>query len=305
MSDFFIAYQSLFDLILLGAGYAFSQYLFLRAGSFSVATAGLAAIGAYAAAWFTMKFDGGILMGIAIGTIGGCLVSCLLAAPLSKLRGVYQAIATIAFVEIVTAVILFAEGITGGAMGLNGIPKLVETWHLLFAGALVMYMLYVLGNTSLGRAWDAVREDEAVAVSLGIHVAKYRYIAFAVSGAIAGLFGALEALHSYALSAQQFGFPLLVAALSYLVLGGRRSPLGPLVGAILLIMLPEISRGFADLRMMVYGVLLVLVINFMPKGVVDTVANAWARKRTRQSEKCAENKSGILSASPLKQGESK
>lgn len=305
MIEFFVAYQALFDLILIGAGYAFSQYLFLRAGSFSVATAGLAAVGAYAAAWLVMKLDGGLLLGAAAGTAAGCLLSCLLAVPLSKVRGVYQAIATIAFVEIVSSVILFAEDLTGGAMGLNGIPKLVDSWHLVVAVAFVLYVLYVLGNTSLGRAWDAIREDEAVAVSLGIHVAKYRYIAFAVSGAIAGLFGALEALHSYALSPQQFGFPLLVAALSYLVLGGRRSPLGPLVGAIILIVLPEISRGFADFRMLVYGVLLVVVITFMPKGVIDTVGGMLNKGRARQPKKSADNANQQRNAGIARPGEAK
>lgn len=284
MNEFFLVYQALFDLILIGAGYAFSQYLFLRAGSFSVATAGLAAVGAYSSAWLVMRFDGGIVMGAAAGIASGCLLSCVLAVPLSKVRGVYQAIATIAFVEIVSSVLLFAEGITGGAMGLNGIPKLADTWHLAVAVCVVLYVLYALGKTSLGRAWDAIREDEAVAVSLGIHIAKYRYIAFAVSGAIAGLFGSLEALHSYALAPQQFGFPLLVAALSYLVLGGRRSPLGPLVGAAILIVLPELSRGFADFRMMVYGVLLVVVITFMPKGVVDTLISVFRLTRKPRHE---------------------
>jgi len=305
MSEFFLTYQPLLDLILIGSGYAFSQYLFLRAGSFSVATAGLAAVGAYAAAWLVMKAGGGIIVGAIGGTAAGALLSSLLAIPLAKLRGVYQAIATIAFVEIVSSLVLFAESITGGAMGLNGIPKLVDTWQLVVAVAAVLYMLHVLGTTSLGRAWDAIREDEAVAVSLGVHVAKYRYIAFAVSGAISGLFGALEALHGYALSPQQFGFPLLVAALSYVVLGGRRSPLGPFVGAALLIILPEVSRGFADMRMLVYGVLLVCVITFMPKGVVDTLLERVSRRKSRVHQSKDGNPTTRAAVTSLAPGDAK
>jgi len=298
MSEFFLAYQPLIDLILIGSGYAFSQFLFLRAGSFSVAPAGLAGVSAYAAALLVTKLGAGLLVGAAAGIAVGGLLSCVLAVPLSKLRGVYQAIATIAFVEIVSSLILLAEGLTGGAMGLNGIRKLVGTVHLVAAVIAVLYMLRTVNATSLGRAWDAIREDEAVAVSLGIDIAKHRYIAFAVGGGIAGLFGALEALHGYGLSPQQFGFPLLVAALSYVVLGGRKHPLGPLVGAAVLTLLPELSRDFADFRMLVYGVLLVVAITYLPKGIVDTIIATGILKRHRLKKEAKYPQVGVQPGAP-------
>ena len=101
--------------------------------------------------------------------------------------------------------------------------------------------------------------------------ARHQTLAFVISGALAGLFGALEAFHSYALVPSQFGFSYLIAILSYVVFGGRTSIWGPIVGTAVLILLPEIARPLADARMLAYGLLLILTINFLPKGVADTL----------------------------------
>ncbi|MDF3608111.1 branched-chain amino acid ABC transporter permease [Paracoccus sp. DMF-8] len=130
-----------------------------------------------------------------------------------------------------------------------------------------------------------------MAVSLGINATRTQTIAYAISGLIAGLFGSLEALHSYAIEPNQFGFHLIIVILSYVVLGGRRSVWGPLVGVALLIALPEISRPLADARIMIYGLILMVMMNFMPRGIVDTLI-AWRENRkstaaqsaTRQAE---------------------
>jgi branched-chain amino acid transport system permease protein len=111
-------------------------------------------------------------------------------------------------------------------------------------------------------------------------------LAFALSGSIAGLFGALDAMRNYSLSPEQFGFNALVAALSYVVLGGRRSVWGPVVGAVILVILPEVARPLAENRMAVYGLLLAATIVYMPYGVVDTSV-AYLRRRRLQSRESA------------------
>ena len=119
-----------------------------------------------------------------------------------------------------------------------------------------------------------------MASSLGVSVTSYQALAFALSGAIAGLFGGLEAFHSYALEPNQFGFPLLVVILSYVVLGGRRSTIGPIVGTAFLIAILEVARPLAENRILVYGVLLVLIINYLPRGLADSLIDAARRRRT-------------------------
>jgi branched-chain amino acid transport system permease protein len=118
-----------------------------------------------------------------------------------------------------------------------------------------------------------------MAASLGVSVTSHQALAFAISGAIGGLFGGLEAFHGYALEPNQFGFAFLVAALSYVVFGGRRSVFGPLAGTAMLVAMPELARPLAENRVLVYGLLLVAVINFLPHGVVDTALDALRKRR--------------------------
>jgi branched-chain amino acid transport system permease protein len=279
MITFLLAYQPLLDVFLLNTGYALGQYIVLRAGVFSIANAGLSAIGAYLAAGLTLKFGLHPYLSLIAAMVAGTLFALFLSWPLARLRGVYQASATLAFVQVVLSLNVYAESLTGGAMGLNGIPKVVGTWTLAIVLAATIYVMSAISATRLGRAFDAVRQDEAVAISLGVSVRRSQSIAFAISGAVAGLFGGLEAFHGYALEPNQFGFSFLVAALSYVVLGGRRSVIGPVVGTAFLVLLPEISRPLAEYRMLVYGMLLMAIIAFLPRGLVDTGLDWWQKRR--------------------------
>lgn len=276
--NFLVANLPLVDLILIGTGYAFSQYVVLRSGTFSVATPGFAAIGAYFTAIMSVKVGVHPLACIALATLVGLFAGLLLSIPLARLRGVYQAIASMAFVEIMLSMNLFAESLTGGPLGFNGIPRYVTTWGLLAAVVLFTWILFRMSRSGIGRVFDAMRQDVAVAASLGVNPTRYHALAFGLSGAIAGLFGSLDALRNYSLSPEQFGFNALVASLSYVVLGGRRSVWGPLVGAVFLVSLPEIARPLADYRMAVYGLLLAATIVYLPYGVVDTLL-AWYQRR--------------------------
>lgn len=281
MIDWLIAYQGLADLTLLNVLLALSQYVILRAGAFSVATAGLAAIGAYTAADLIMSEHMNPALAVLIAAGAGAIMALLLSIPLARLRGVFQAIATLAFVQIVLSLSLYADTLTGGANGVNGIPKAVQTWHLVVIVAIVLWMLGNLGRSSTGRAFEAIQHDEHVAVAFGVEVTRTHALAFTLSGFLAGLTGGLIAAHNYSVVGEQFGFDLVVQILSFVVLGGRRSLAGPVVGAIVLTWLPELARPLADNRMVIYGALLMVVIIYLPHGLVDTVQlRLRARRRT-------------------------
>ena len=271
MMNFFAPHLPLLDLIFVGTGYALSQAIVFRAGTFSVATSGFAAVGAYAAAILTVKHGFHPAAGVVIGTLLGLLCGLLLSVPLARLRGVYQAIASLAFVEIVVALILFFEELTGGPLGFHNIPRSATTWTLFLVMLATMALLILLGKGGIGRAFDAIRQDPPVAASLGVNPTKYHVLSFALSGAIAGLFGGLDAMRNFSLTAEQFGFAILIGTLSAVVLGGRRSFMGPLVGTTILVLLPEIFRPLADYRQAIYGLLLVVVMAFLPFGVYDTI----------------------------------
>ena len=282
MIDQLLAWQSVLDLIAINAILAYSQYVVLRAGVFSIATAGFASIGAYIAAGFVVKMGLpaplGLLGGVALSTA----IAVLIALPLARLRGVFQAIATLAFVQIVLSVAQNATEITNGALGLNGIPKWATTPMILSILAVIVYGLRSLGRYGIGQAFDAIRQDETVAVSLGISVFRTHLWAFALSGFLGGLGGALDAYHSYSITPDAFGFHLLVACLTFVVLGGRVSVWGPLVGAALLTLLPELARPFKDYRLLVHGALLIAIIIYLQNGIVDTLIAQWRHRSLRR-----------------------
>ena len=284
MIDILTAYRSLLDLVLLNALLAFSQYVVLRAGVFSVATAGLAAIGAYTAANAVVAWGWPAPLGLLAATLLATLAAVLIALPLARLRGVFQAIATLAFVQLVLSVTQNAASLTGGALGMNGIPRWANTPILLGAVGAVLYVLWRLGRSWVGRAFDTIRQDETVAVSLGIDVSRTHLLAFGLSGALAGLGGGLDAYHGYSITPDAFGFRLLVACLTFVVLGGRVSPWGPLVGAAVLTALPEVARPFRDYALLVHGALLIVVITYLPDGIVDTIARRVRHGRLRRPE---------------------
>jgi len=277
--NYILGYQPLLDVFLLHLGLAFSQWLVLRAGVFSLATVGLAAVGAYTGGVLVLSLGLPAPLALLASAVSGGLVALLLSVPLARLRGVYQAIATVAFIQIVLSLNIYAEGLTGGAQGLNGIPKTVGTGTLLIAALLTVWLMLAITRSRLGRAFDAIRQNEAVAASLGVSIVRHQTLAFVISGALAGVYGALEAFHSYALAPSQFGFPFLIAVLSYVVFGGRNTIIGPIVGTAILLLLPEFARPLADARMLVYGLLLILTINYLPRGIADTlIERARARR---------------------------
>jgi branched-chain amino acid transport system permease protein len=281
MIDFLIGWQSLAELMLINCLLALSQYVVLRAGVFSVATAAFAALGAYGAALMHIRIGVPAPLALVFAVFLGLASSLLLSLPLARLRGVFQAIATLAFVQIVMALNLNATDLTGGALGLNGIPKSVGFWTLLCATGLLTYAFAAMSRTALGSAFDAVRQDETVAATLGISIRRTHAMAFALSGAVSGLAGGLIAFHDYSLVPEQFGFSMLVAALAFVVLGGHLSVWGPLAGAVILTALPEVARPVAEQRMLVHGGLLIVVIAYLQHGVVDTLRLRWRRPSRR------------------------
>jgi branched-chain amino acid transport system permease protein len=285
-----LSYQPLLDICLLSLGFAYSQQVVLRAGVFSVATAGFASIGAYCAA-ILVKYHGvpgpiALVLALACGALAGWLLS----VPLSRLRGVYQAIATLAFVQIVMATMLTAEDLTGGGFGINEIPKSISTWHMVAFGAALLYVMIRIKMSGIGRAFDAIQQDETVGAVLGVSIRKYHALAFTISGAIGGFYGGVESLHSYSLIPGQYGFPFVIAVLAYNVIGGRRSVIGPVIGVAFLSLLPELSRPLAEYRPMITGLIMILVMNFMPNGLVDTALSWWKKRKTGPNARSKEGR---------------
>lgn len=240
-------------------------------GQFSLGHAGFMCIGAYAAAIVTKSNPTieGFIIGVVIGAVISAIVALIVAIPTLRLKGDYLAIATLGFSEIVRIIVLNME-VTNGAAGLFGIPKLT-TWPLLVV-CIIITMLVVLNfsRSAPGRACISIREDEIAAESMGINTTKYKTIAFVIGAILAALAGALYACNFYVVKPDIFTWARSVDILIIVVFGGMGSFTGSLVAAIVIGFINMFLQQFSDVRMIIYGAALVLIMVFRPQGLFGT-----------------------------------
>ncbi|MBC5809974.1 MAG: branched-chain amino acid ABC transporter permease [Candidatus Eremiobacteraeota bacterium] len=272
--DFYAKHSRLVDQIGVNAIMALSLSVSLRAGQLALAQAAFMGIAAYLSAILSLNAHWPLLASIALAMLVSALVAALLAYPVRRLRGVFLAIATIGFGEIVR---VFANNfsITGGAEGLSGIPNDATTPVIYVGLALVAVALFALSRTKFALAVSLVREDEHAARSVGVDVGAIRTLSLALGGAIAGLGGALYAHSNFFLTPADFGFGRMEQILVACVIGGVTNAAGAVLGAGLITLLPEITRAVQAatganvdfFRELVTGVVLLGVILFAPAGI--------------------------------------
>ncbi|MBV6305414.1 branched-chain amino acid ABC transporter permease [Candidimonas humi] len=258
---------------------ALSIWLTLVCGMLSIANAAFMGIGAYAAAILTMNYGAPFGVSLAAGMIAPAVLAAIIGLPTIRLSGVYLAMATLAFGEVVRVIVLNTESVTGGALGLNGIPQLTQWWHVLLAVVIVLLVLWRLRVSKIGRAFDAIRGDETAASLMGVNVRANKLLAFVLGGAIAGLAGALNAHLTFFIGPNEYGFERAVEILTMTILGGISGLIGPLLGSTIITLLPEVLRGFDSFRLVANGLILVLIVLFLPRGIWDPARYAqWLRK---------------------------
>jgi len=218
---------------------------------------------------------------VAVGAAG--LAGLALAAFAVRLRGHYLAIASLGFAVITYQVLVNWESVTQGVRGMYGIlppvPNIVALFYLVAAVAFVIYFLLDnLVRSPVGDTLRAIREDEISAASLGVNSAVWKAFAFGIGAAIAGLAGVFYPGFVGTLVPDAFGIVESFTMMAMVIVGGMGTMIGPVIGAIVLTFLPEVLRGFGELRLMIYGLALTLVVLFMPGGMVQ----AWISLRRRQ-----------------------
>lgn len=270
--------------MLIGALLGVSVYLPLAAGQLSLATPAFYAVGGTLAALLSTTWpalgagaDGSLplasfLLELLLGGLLAGALALLVGRPVLRLQGIYLAIATIALVEIVRVAILNLP-FTGGAIGIFGIPQPFPTaaGYLLPALgllALAGWLCQRLEVMPLGRAMAAVRHDELAASCMGIDTTKVKLTAFVLSAVLAGSTGALAAHVLNTWNARQGSFDTAVTMLAFVILGGSRSWLGPVVGGLLLTALPELLRPVGDGRLVLFGLLILLGPVLFPQGLI-------------------------------------
>ena len=271
MTDFLKTYNAVIVLMGINGVLAYSMYAVLVAGQLSLAQAAFASLAAYTSALLTIHAGLPLVVVAVIGIAVGAATALVVGLPVLRLRGVFLAIATLGFGEVVR-IMAINLSITGGAQGLRGIPKVVGVPHAWIALAVAAWFFARMRPTRLGLGLTAVREDEIAAEAAGVDTVRYKMYAFIISGAVAGLSGVLSAHFLRFISAGQFGFARALDALEYAIVGGTGMWAGPALGAGFLTVLPEVERQFgfdqAWLRPAISGGILLLVILFLPEGLV-------------------------------------
>jgi branched-chain amino acid transport system permease protein len=257
---------------------ALSIYLTLSCGMLTVANAAFMGLGAYTAALLTLRALLPLWLGVCAGALVAALTALAIGRPTLRLSGVYLAMATLAFGEVVRIVILNTEDLTGGALGLNAIPQSTEWYDVAAAVGLALYILLRLASSRTGRTMAAIAQDETATELMGLNVRAYKLFAFVAGATLAGVAGALNAHFTFFISPNEYGFDRGVEILAMGVLGGTGSPWGAVIGGVLITLLPELLRGLGHYRPLINGAVLIVIILFSPKGLWDLLH--FSRHRT-------------------------
>lgn len=309
-------YLQVASFILINIILGVSIYITLGTGQLSLGHAGFMAIGAYTSAILTLTYNVPLILGIAIAAIFTGFIGVLIGIPALRLHGVYLAIATLGFGEVIRVLFINWVELTNGAIGIANIPHLGREMLNLsrnigldpemiglkpnqFTGLAVFLILLIISivviwffirqnNSRIGRAFASIKMDEEASEAMGINITYYKILAFGQGALLAGFAGALYAHVTAYISPSDFDYHRAVEILIFAIFGGSEVIWGPIFGAIFLSSMPEYLRVISEYRFMIYGALLVLMMAFRPQGIIDVNVINWIKglgKKKKGDEK--------------------
>ena len=242
-------------------------------------------IGAYTYAILNQNFGVNFWIALPLGAVFSMIFGILLGFPVLRLKGDYLAIVTLGFAEIVRIVMENWNDFSSGPSGIANIPRpgffgiklslqQATIYIYMITLALVIFTIFVvrrLENSRLGRAWEAMREDAIASESMGVNITTTKLTAFALGVFWAGMVGVIFAAKTTFVNPASFTLLESVLILCIIVLGGMGSTSGVIVGAFMIVLLPEYLRAFSEYRMLIYGAILVLMMVFRPNGIIQKV----------------------------------
>jgi branched-chain amino acid transport system permease protein len=255
-------------LLAINVVYAYAAFLPMAAGQLNLGVAGFAAIGGYVSAAISNNTPVSAMVAIPLGGLGAGVVAFVIAVPVLRTRGIYLALATFAVGQIVQATILNLE-VVGGAAGYPVAAFLRFPVVAAFAFGVFVFVA-LLFSTRFGIAITAVHDDERVAELMGVNVRAFQVAAFSLGSALAGIGGGLYAHHFSYIEAQYFSISLSITIVLYVLFGGTQTVLGPLVGAAVFTLLPELLRASAQWRYVIFAATLIVVMALRPQGLVTS-----------------------------------
>jgi branched-chain amino acid transport system permease protein len=261
-------------------------------GQFSLGHAGFMSVGAYLAAAVTvfvgprlLGAEGGsalqqgglFLAALIVGGLSAAFAGLLVGVPSLRLKGDYLALVTLGFGEIIRVVFQNFEPL-GGALGLNGIPAYTTIFWVIAFGALSVFVVTCLVNSTYGRGFLATHDDEIASEAVGLNTTRYKIVAFVIGAFFAGIAGGLYGHFKMTISPTGFDFTKSIEIVVMVILGGMGNTLGVILAAILLTLLPELLRPIAEYRMVIYSFVLIVLMLVRPQGLFNFQPSSSSKK---------------------------
>jgi len=256
---------------------AISVYATLMVGQFSLAQVGFWSIGAFSTGILTTLYGFSLAPALVLSGVLCTFVGALLGYPCLRVRGIYLTLGTVAFSEVVRIFFFnwkYQIDVNGkmmgpdGALGFRAVRVLADAPQIFTTLALICALFLILERSRIGLAARAIRDDETAAEAMGTNIVAIKVSMFALGAFVAGLGGGLYASYTSYIAAENFGFHLALISILYVAVGGANRFYGALLGALLLTVLPEILRFAGDLRMIVYGIIVMIVVAIFPGGLI-------------------------------------
>jgi branched-chain amino acid transport system permease protein len=267
-------------------------------GQFSLGTGAMMTLGGYLSALLAIHYGVSPWIGFVIAAAAAFVVACMFGFAFVRLKGMYFAMVTLFFAQIVTLIVLDLRSFTGGINGLfnipwpNGIKVETAFYYVIVAiSAICLLAFYLLEHSRLGLVFRGIRQTETLCESVGINVRIMKVLAFGLGSLFAGLAGALYGHYMGALNPSAFGFTFTLYAVIYMVVGGSNAFVGPIVGATVLTLANNLLRAFAKFQPLFFAAVLLLIVFLMPEGLVGLparTASAIGRYRERRSRRAAQ-----------------
>jgi branched-chain amino acid transport system permease protein len=283
LADFWAAYQSTVGFAVVNAFFALSTYAVLSTGVLSFATVAYAAFGGFIGAQLVLATGIDPLLALPAAGVAGAVLAYVVGLLFLRLEGHWMALASLALVLITRVIVLNAPRLTGGVNGLS-VPFEISLGALVVLLLIAMLAFHRLSVSWYGVASRAVREDPAVAASLGMVPRKVQTIAFVISGAVGGIGGMLLALMLQFLSPDTFFINIAFTMIAAVVLGGAYHWVGAIIGAAVFTALPVIMQAWLpDIQDVANGIALLVIMIFLPRGLFDP--RAWRLRRGAKGER--------------------
>jgi branched-chain amino acid transport system permease protein len=271
-------------------------------GQLSFGHGGMMTLGAYTSTLLVMKLGLSYWLAVVLAGLAAFVLAAMVGYPFTRIKGVYFGITTLFLSQVIILTFVHWKSMTNGNAGINNIPppnpvvipglltidfsSKIDYYYLVLIVVLItILILYALEHSRIGLTFHSLRQSDSLAKSLGVNVTKYKILAFSIGCIFASLSGCLYAEYITAINPTTFGFIYTVYVVAYVMVGGLNNFLGPIVGAIVLIVLPETFRIAERFQPFLFSALLILSMFFLPGGMVGLPGQLknFLKKRTRHA----------------------